>query len=326
MRRKYHSTLHIYTHTKGYRFVFFFSSRRRHTRSKRDWSSDVCLPISRTRPRGIETRSPGLPSRRKLPPVTAAVRQAPWAPSPCSSARRAMSAATGGRPDDLPRFISAVIVGDPSACENDSRPQQQGQDRDDPRGRASDDRKVPKRGVSSERNLVAQRDGDRSEEERHLQLKDRALERSCRLAGDHDDAGGEKYRQCPPDNGPEALGNARERLIAPENSNQPQVDHEDRRHYGRDRQDMDRLHRRNNPPGALDRLAQRRLLEPCAKIMERLRSHRIYSCSAKTLFAKSLHHRRTHAILQACPAMGPANRARIADDTRCTHRRRLLPR
>src|SRR5438067_12821411 len=23
-------------------FVFFFSSRRRHTRSKRDWSSDVC--------------------------------------------------------------------------------------------------------------------------------------------------------------------------------------------------------------------------------------------------------------------------------------------
>src|SRR5699024_11739887 len=25
-----------------YRVVFFFSSRRRHTRSKRDWSSDVC--------------------------------------------------------------------------------------------------------------------------------------------------------------------------------------------------------------------------------------------------------------------------------------------
>src|SRR5271167_5045533 len=25
--------------------AFFFSSRRRHTRSKRDWSSDVCLPI-----------------------------------------------------------------------------------------------------------------------------------------------------------------------------------------------------------------------------------------------------------------------------------------
>src|SRR5207249_951837 len=26
----------------NYIFVFFFSSRRRHTRSKRDWSSDVC--------------------------------------------------------------------------------------------------------------------------------------------------------------------------------------------------------------------------------------------------------------------------------------------
>src|SRR5207249_9689373 len=25
--------------------IFFFSSRRRHTRSKRDWSSDVCSPI-----------------------------------------------------------------------------------------------------------------------------------------------------------------------------------------------------------------------------------------------------------------------------------------
>src|SRR5207247_10406799 len=28
---------------------FFFSSRRRHTRSTRDWSSDVCLPISLAR-------------------------------------------------------------------------------------------------------------------------------------------------------------------------------------------------------------------------------------------------------------------------------------
>src|SRR3712207_7295135 len=27
--------------------VFFFSSRRRHTRYWRDWSSDVCSPISR---------------------------------------------------------------------------------------------------------------------------------------------------------------------------------------------------------------------------------------------------------------------------------------
>src|SRR5206468_5804993 len=33
-------------------FIFFFSSRRRHTRSDRDWSSDVCssdLPLNQTR-------------------------------------------------------------------------------------------------------------------------------------------------------------------------------------------------------------------------------------------------------------------------------------
>src|SRR3989440_6596678 len=28
--------------TRVHRFFFFFSSRRRHTRSDRDWSSDVC--------------------------------------------------------------------------------------------------------------------------------------------------------------------------------------------------------------------------------------------------------------------------------------------
>src|SRR5687768_16046686 len=30
----------------GFRLYFFFSSRRRHTRCSRDWSSDVCSPIS----------------------------------------------------------------------------------------------------------------------------------------------------------------------------------------------------------------------------------------------------------------------------------------
>src|SRR5207249_8975866 len=33
-------------------FVFFFSSRRRHTRSKRDWSSDVCSSDLRCLARG----------------------------------------------------------------------------------------------------------------------------------------------------------------------------------------------------------------------------------------------------------------------------------
>src|SRR5699024_11620655 len=33
--------------------LFFFSSRRRHTRSKRDWSSDVCSSDLRERPEDI---------------------------------------------------------------------------------------------------------------------------------------------------------------------------------------------------------------------------------------------------------------------------------
>src|SRR3989440_1187262 len=42
---------------------FFFSSRRRHTRSDRDWSSDVC---SSDLPHPFElTRSRGLPLRRR---------------------------------------------------------------------------------------------------------------------------------------------------------------------------------------------------------------------------------------------------------------------
>src|SRR5437763_8688237 len=36
--------------------IFFFSSRRRHTRYIGDWSSDVCSPICRTRLRDIVER------------------------------------------------------------------------------------------------------------------------------------------------------------------------------------------------------------------------------------------------------------------------------
>src|SRR5687768_14492727 len=49
----------------GYTFVsvFFFSSRRRHTRCSRDWSSDVCLPISDARPRAADPRRAVLGAR-----------------------------------------------------------------------------------------------------------------------------------------------------------------------------------------------------------------------------------------------------------------------
>src|SRR6266496_6110396 len=42
-------------------FVFFFSSRRRHTRSLRDWSSDVCSSDLRPRSHRRGCR-PGLPA------------------------------------------------------------------------------------------------------------------------------------------------------------------------------------------------------------------------------------------------------------------------
>src|SRR5438067_12470937 len=51
--------------------MFFFSSRRRHTRSKRDWSSDVCssdLPHANpTRPAGARHEHPHSSSRRQQP-------------------------------------------------------------------------------------------------------------------------------------------------------------------------------------------------------------------------------------------------------------------
>src|SRR5207249_7672419 len=40
-------------------FLFFFSSRRRHTRSKRDWSSDVCSSDLRSAARFLLPRRRG---------------------------------------------------------------------------------------------------------------------------------------------------------------------------------------------------------------------------------------------------------------------------
>src|SRR5439155_17880600 len=72
--------IHAPSYLKVFVFVFFFSSRRRHTRWPRDWSSDVCSsdlappPVLRTRarmtpaivptisvaPRGSPAASPGV--------------------------------------------------------------------------------------------------------------------------------------------------------------------------------------------------------------------------------------------------------------------------
>src|SRR5699024_11577325 len=60
---------------------FFFSSRRRHTRSKRDWSSDVCssdLPCSRSPPRvrGKVSDMERIAGIRGITPARAGKRQA----------------------------------------------------------------------------------------------------------------------------------------------------------------------------------------------------------------------------------------------------------
>src|SRR5215218_1397942 len=65
----------------NYLFLFFFSSRRRHTRSLCDWSSDVCSSDlrRRTEPTGPRRAALGLlphPRRRSVRPHVAADRRA----------------------------------------------------------------------------------------------------------------------------------------------------------------------------------------------------------------------------------------------------------
>src|SRR5204862_3504956 len=52
-----------------YRFVFFFSSRRRHTRSLRDWSSDVCSSDLDALSVTVVVKEPEPPTV-SVPPVT----------------------------------------------------------------------------------------------------------------------------------------------------------------------------------------------------------------------------------------------------------------
>src|SRR6266704_5789718 len=80
-----------YPHLLNHIILFFFSSRRRHTRSKRDWSSDVCssdLPLSgrdrwrrdahrrRAEPGGDRARRPRRSRARRAPLLAARAEQA----------------------------------------------------------------------------------------------------------------------------------------------------------------------------------------------------------------------------------------------------------
>src|SRR5699024_7877541 len=98
----------VVVHSRFVPCLFFFSSRRRHTRSKRDWSSDVCssdLPSQRRKrppcaghPRRVQRHDP---DRLGLSAVVARLRGAlaavrpglsgPGAPPPGPCARRALT-------------------------------------------------------------------------------------------------------------------------------------------------------------------------------------------------------------------------------------------
>src|SRR6266403_5075138 len=53
-----------------YFFFFFFSSRRRHTRSLRDWSSDVCSSDLKLSTMPSSTAPSSVPGRLPRPPST----------------------------------------------------------------------------------------------------------------------------------------------------------------------------------------------------------------------------------------------------------------
>src|SRR5436309_12303558 len=70
--------------TRELKLIFFFSSRRRHTRFSRDWSSDVCSS-------DLRCKGAGPRGRRELQPVE---------PRPCSDrpdGRLLHARAAGGR-------------------------------------------------------------------------------------------------------------------------------------------------------------------------------------------------------------------------------------
>src|SRR5690606_39298367 len=80
-------------------FLFFFSSRRRHTRFSRDWSSDVCSSDLTRGGRSRDSLPEGGPRQRKVKGVAAQG-------SGCSDEGRYAGCAQGPRRGALPRHRS----------------------------------------------------------------------------------------------------------------------------------------------------------------------------------------------------------------------------
>src|SRR5260370_8842910 len=90
-----------YTVCMGVVLLFFFSSRRRHTRFKCDWSSDVCSSDLVAAPRSPRScsehkptptarhrRRPGRPTANALPPRIVSILESPCPTAPPRSEER----------------------------------------------------------------------------------------------------------------------------------------------------------------------------------------------------------------------------------------------
>src|SRR5258707_9260421 len=76
-----------FTHNIFFLSFFFFSSRRRHTRYWRDWSSDVCSSDLGGKPcRCSTTTSPSRKQRSRAPPVPSS--STCWTHTPARSEER----------------------------------------------------------------------------------------------------------------------------------------------------------------------------------------------------------------------------------------------
>jgi hypothetical protein len=92
----------------------------------------------------------------------------------------------------------------------------------------------------------------RRDQQPHLELEGRVLQRTRGLRDDHDDAGAEQDEQRLPDQGQEARRHILHRPVGPEYADQTQVDHQRRTRHHRNGKDVNRLHSRHHPAGSID--------------------------------------------------------------------------
>src|SRR5439155_3959134 len=98
----------LYVGVLLYLDFFFFSSRRRHTRWPRDWSSDVCSSDLSTCPaRSLATR-PRRPARRSI--LVTRCRRARWCREPSQAGDSPCTGASDTAPDQE-RYGPATLTG-----------------------------------------------------------------------------------------------------------------------------------------------------------------------------------------------------------------------